>query len=447
MLVGEKYDAFLDNAADVEFLEGTTLAGKTTVGVYKFMLEVAESSKRQHIIAGLDTGTIEKNVINKEHGILDEWGVLVSYNGLGSKEEKLPHIIFAPQRGQEKIIYVLGYDDKKRWKKALGGQYGCIYIDELNIAHIDFVREAMMRCDYALGTLNPDDPRLPVYKEYVNCSRPLKRWEDDVPKEIMAELTEEPKSGWDYWFFSFADNIALTDEKLDKVKRNVPVGTKLWKNKILGLRGRATGLVFSNFERSRNVISAEWLKKQVAVRNIVFKKFTAALDTSYSQRSTDTFAMIFQGITDKGKCIVLEEEVLTNENKAKPLAPSDIAPKYIEFLDRCRQEWGLARNVFIDAADQATKTELLKHKRKYGSIYTFNDSYKGIKILDRIELMLGWIQMGYYQVCDHCTEHIRELETYSWLDDKDEPEDANDHTINASQYGWIPFKGEIGTGE
>lgn len=447
MLVGEKYDAFLDNAADVEFLEGTTLAGKTTVGVYKFMLEVAESSKRQHIIAGLDTGTIEKNVINKEHGILDEWGVLVSYNGLGSKEEKLPHIIFTPQRGQEKIIYVLGYDDKKRWKKALGGQYGCIYIDELNIAHIDFVREAMMRCDYALGTLNPDDPRLPVYKEYVNCSRPLKRWEDDVPKEIMAELTEEPKSGWDYWFFSFADNIALTDEKLDKVKRNVPVGTKLWKNKILGLRGRSTGLVFSNFERSRNVISAEWLKKQVAVRNIVFKKFTAALDTSYSQRSTDTFAMIFQGITDKGKCIVLEEEVLTNENKAKPLAPSDIAPKYIEFLDRCRQEWGLARNVFIDAADQATKTELMKLKRKNGSIYTFNDSYKGIKILDRIELMLGWIQTKDYLVCDHCKEHIRELETYSWLDDKDEPEDANDHTINSSQYAWIPYKEEIGTGE
>ena len=447
MLVGEKYDAFLDNAADVEFLEGTTLAGKTTVGVYKFMLEVAESSKRQHIIAGLDTGTIEKNVINKEHGILDEWGVLVSYNGLGSKEEKLPHIIFTPQHGQEKIIYVLGYDDKKRWKKALGGQYGCIYIDELNIAHIDFVREAMMRCDYALGTLNPDDPRLPVYKEYVNCSRPLKRWEDDVPKEIMAELTEEPKSGWDYWFFSFADNIALTDEKLDKVKRNVPVGTKLWKNKILGLRGRATGLVFSNFEISRNVISAEWLKKQAAVRNIVFKRFSAALDTSYSQKSTDTFAMIFQGITDKGKCIVLEEEVLTNENKAKPLAPSDIAPKYIEFLDRCRREWGLARNVFIDAADQATKTELMKLKRKNGSIYTFNDSYKGIKILDRIELMLGWIQTKDYLVCDHCKEHIRELETYSWLDDKDEPEDANDHTINSSQYAWIPYKEEIGTGE
>ena len=26
-----------------------------------------------------------------------------------------------------------------------------------------------MRCDYLMATLNPDDPNLPVYKEYINC--------------------------------------------------------------------------------------------------------------------------------------------------------------------------------------------------------------------------------------------------------------------------------------
>ena len=46
---------------------------------------------------------------------------------------------------EDKKIYVLGYADKARWKKALGGQYGCLYIDEINIADMDFVREASMR--------------------------------------------------------------------------------------------------------------------------------------------------------------------------------------------------------------------------------------------------------------------------------------------------------------
>ena len=65
LILSDKYKAFLRCKAPVEFLEGTTAAGKTTVGIFKFMLKVAESPKRQHILSGLDTGTIEKNIINK----------------------------------------------------------------------------------------------------------------------------------------------------------------------------------------------------------------------------------------------------------------------------------------------------------------------------------------------------------------------------------------------
>lgn len=151
-------------------LEGTTAAGKTTVGLFKFMLKVAESPKKLHIIAADDTGTAEKNIINKDLGILDDFGVLVEYNGSGTKDDKIPHLKFYTSNG-DKTIYVLGYGNKKKWKKALGGQYGCLYIDEINTADIDFVREASMRCDYMMATLNPDDPSLEVYKEYINCSR------------------------------------------------------------------------------------------------------------------------------------------------------------------------------------------------------------------------------------------------------------------------------------
>ena len=50
----------------------------------------------------------------------------------------------------------------------------------------------------------------------------------------------------------------------------------------------------------------------------------------------------------------------------------------------------------------------------------------------------------YYEVLNTCIEHIRELESYSWKEDKYEPEDSNDHTINSSQYAWIPFRTKIG---
>lgn len=183
LILSEKYKAFLRCNAPVEFLEGTTAAGKTTVGLFKFMCKVAESPKKLHILAAKDTGTAEKNIINKDLGIVDDFGILTEYNGNGTKDDKIPHILFHTNKG-DKVIYVMGYGDKKKWQKALGGQYGCLYIDEINTADIDFVREASMRCDYLMATLNPDDPTLDVYKEYINSSRPLPEWEQYTPQEI-----------------------------------------------------------------------------------------------------------------------------------------------------------------------------------------------------------------------------------------------------------------------
>ena len=252
--LSKKYKAFIKHTAPVEFLEGTTAAGKTTVGAFKWMLMVAKSPKKYHIIAAKDIGTAEKNIINKDLGICDLFGKLVEYNGTGSRNEKIPHILFKTSAG-EKIIYIMGYDTKTKWRKALGGQYGCLYIDEINTADIEFVREAAMRCDYFMGTLNPDNPTLPVYSEYINCSRPLPQYAADAPAELNAMLTSEAKPGWTHWFFRFVDNLGLTEEKKKKIIANTPKGTKIYKNKIQGLRGKATGLVFSNFDRTHHVLS------------------------------------------------------------------------------------------------------------------------------------------------------------------------------------------------
>lgn len=443
LLLSEKYKAFLRCNAPVEFLEGTTAAGKTTVGLFKFMLKVAESSKKLHIIAAKDTGTAEKNIINKGLGIIDDFGMLAEYNGNGTKDDKIPHILFHTSNG-DKVVYVMGYGDKKKWQKALGGQYGCLYIDEINTADIEFVRESSMRCDYFMATLNPDDPNLDVYKEYINCSRPLPEWEQDTPQEIKEELKEEPKPGWVHWFFSFDDNAGLPEEKKQRIIQNTPKGTKIWKNKIQGLRGKATGLVFPNFSRKQHGVTAEWAKQQMVAGKLKFKKFTCGLDTSYSSKSPDTIAMLFQGITEDRKLITLAEKVYSNKDLSEPLAPSDTAVRFIDFLEKCRKEWGFAKETFIDCADAATITELRKYKRLHGCLYNFIESYKKVEILDRIRLQLGWIQQGCYLVVDTCTEHISELERYSWNEEKDIPEDRNDHTINAQQYGWIPYRNMIG---
>lgn len=442
MQISDKYWDFVDNIADVEFLEGTTASGKTTVGGLKFILNVAESDKPLHVLAAKTTGIAEKNIIHADFGLMQLFPNL-EYKGNGDSSNKLPHLVLYTDTGVKKI-YVLGYDNADKWKSVLGSQFGCVMVDEINTANMEFVREVSTRNDYLLGTLNPDNPNLDIYKEFINCSRPLKKYIDDVPREILKELKEEPKPKWDYWFFSFVDNVSLSPEDIEKKKISAPKGTKLYKNKIQGLRGIATGLVFSNFSAKNIITKGSALKLKDTSNTEYFIKYSSGLDTSYSSKSEDTVAMVYQGITNLGRLITLDCRVYNNKDRDVPFAPSDITIKYIEFLDRNGAEWGISRNVFVDSADQATIMELKKYKRNKGCVYIFNNSYKKVTIIDRINLQLGWIQSGDYLAVDTCTEHIGELECYSWDEKKDIPEDGNDHTINACQYGWIPHRDKIG---
>ena len=129
--------------------------------------------------------------------------------------------------------------------------------------------------------MNPDDPGLPVYEEYINHSRPMPERENDTPSEILELLNQEPKQGWVHWFFSFAHNAGLSAEKVEKIISMVPPGTKLYKNNILGLRGRATGLVFNLEDKSLITVQQ--------ARQFKYLLFTAGLDTCLLYTSVPCF--------------------------------------------------------------------------------------------------------------------------------------------------------------
>ena len=425
------------DGADFEFLESCTSAGKTTVGAIKFMLAAARSPKYFHALCGLDNGVVERNIINKECGILDVFGDTVQYFPNGHGGTRLPHLLLHTPSG-DRTIYVVGYDNAAKWKKVLGTQFGVIFVDEANQADLAFIQEITMRCDRAFFTQNPDDPSLEWYKQYVNHSRPLERYAADYPAELLNMLSEPPKERWVHWYFTFADNAALSDEKRERIIAAVPEGTKQWFTKILGLRRKTAGLVFANFS-DRNVITAE------QAQEMTFVRFSVGVDTSYSAKTADTIAFSFIGITDDRRCVLLEEQVFSNADRTKPLAPSDTVKRLIAFAERCSERWGTARDIFIDSADAATLTECAKHKSLNGCFFNFNPAWKKMKIINRINLQLGWIAHGDFLVCGGCTEYLAEVGRYCWLEDSDDtPEDANDHTINSVQYAFLPYLHLIG---
>ena len=65
-------------------------------------------------------------------------------------------------------------------------------------------------------------------------------------------------------------------------------------------------------------------------------------------------------------------------------------------------------------------------------------------IINSIKLQSGWMAHNDYLIVENCKANIDELNLYSWKEDKNEPEDGHDHTINADQYSWLPYKDKIG---
>lgn len=443
--LSQKYKDFIRSPYFFEVMEGTTSSGKTVTATnLKFMMKVINSDKDQHILAGKSIGVLEKNIIHSDYGILYFWNGMVEYKGKGSSEYKMPHLVVHIPDKKDKIIFLVGYSDRKRWENIRGSQFGCAFIDEANLANLDFLQEITMRCStWICMTLNPDDPSKDIYPNFINSCSPVKKYKKDIPLEILKYFSDKPKKNHKYWFFSFKDNLGISEERVQQIKDSNQEGTKRYNNLVLGLRCRAEGLCFPNFGAS-SLISEE------QILNLKFKYFMSGLDTSYSVKTDDTIAMTFLGITEDGKLIYLDEKVLSNKNNPNPFSPSDVVKEYIKFLDDCVKRYSVGnrfKGCYIDEADSATYIEFKKYKKEHREIrYILNKSAKNeLQIKDRIWLQVGWIKSGHYLVNEKCKEHIHEMENYSWHEDKIEtPEDKNDHTINSQQYAFIPFRFRIG---
>jgi PBSX family phage terminase large subunit len=436
MEVTNKYLDFILTDSIVDMVEGTTQAGKTTTIINtKFLYMLKKTSRKKHLIAGESLGTIVSNILNTgDCGLCDIYPDIV-LNLNGSYEQKIPHLKIG-----EDIVYLVGYSDIAKYKKVLGGQFGVVFIDEINIAHMDFIHELLLpRFEYLCGTLNPDNPDKEIYTEVINRCRPIEG--HNIPDYIWTELNKsQPMNNWNYWFFTYDDNPSITEERKQQLLSSLLPETREYQTKILGKRTKGTGLIF--YLPNDNIIT------EAEARNRQYKRFSCGIDTSYSRNTDDTFALIFQGVSNKGELIVLEEEVYNNKDRKEKglisLSPSDMALVIDEFVIKNSKKWGICNTIFIDSADAGTISECIKFKRQNGRSYNIVEAWKSLKIIDRINLQNGWIAQKKYLIVNDCKNHIKEHNIYSWLPNKDEPEDCNDHTINASQYGWIPYKSEIG---
>lgn len=430
-------------------LEGTTQASKTTdVGILVPLL-VMNSKQKYHIIAGRDVSSIEKNYIND-----DKVGILalydnIKYYGRGDKDEKRPHLKVYMPDGTYKIIRILAFKNTDAWEYFRNGTYGVVVLDEANLCEQRALTEAMLRgTDVRILTLNPDSPDHPVYNTVNHC-RPLKRYEEEYPEQLINELNLEHYEGWEHWYFTFEDNASLSQERIEEIKRSEEPGTRRYLSLILGLRQKPDGVCYPSFSR-KNIYTEKQIYDYLQKEKDRFIQFSAALDTSFSGNTYDTNAMTFIGITQKHKLFILEERIISNkklQEEGKSLyGPSDICLAFDNFCTTCCAKWhGSLNEIYVDAADSATYTQWYTTFESNPSKYVLLKSFKSrLAVNDRIVMVDGWMKDLDYIINEKCTEHIAECTKYMWDEKltekgKKKPVDKDNHTIDSVAYAWIPW--------
>ena len=430
-----------------EILEGQTSAGKTTIGIgLKFILLVSLSKKKLHLLCGYTMGKLESSVIVKENGILDianQLGYKVEYKPNGYGDIRLAHlIVYGKTRDEDRIIYCAGYSDTTKWKDILGNQYGIVAVDEANIANIDFLRELSMRRDYWMMTLNPDDPNMPIYSEFINHARPLKQYEKDYPSELLNQLySGQAKDGYIHWYFTMDDNVALSEEKKKQIIDSVPPNSKQYKNKILGLRGRSEGLVYEEFTDDK-IIPIDKFK---FLPNEMVQRVICGLDSGLNNDATALVTML---ITTAGRLLCLPSFYYLPKTGSN--ANSIQALNIAKWLDFWLPQFGInITNIVQIIGDSAAITQDLMYEINLQTPFTASPVEKKdiLKDTQRVKSIIAKddyfyiIDAGYRnplnpkEVLGQTDMFIVELNNKVWDLKKNVPEDGNDHCIDAFKYG------------
>ena len=238
--------AVMNDDAQILFLSGATGCSKTLVAGHKFMdwMVSAPASATQFFMIFKDRGTGARNILENQDSFYNMYDFCRDpyTDGKAGGLQFIFHGLYG-----DKIVYIVGADDKSAWSKVLGANPNGIWLEELSVLHIDCIRETMGRafsrgCKL-IGTTNGGLPTQEFYTEFVNHAKVMFR--DTVPTAEISEMTEE-KPYMHYYHFNLNDDAPhLTESQRARLMELYPVNSFYYTSKILGCRGAVEGAAFA----------------------------------------------------------------------------------------------------------------------------------------------------------------------------------------------------------
>jgi len=267
--LNDKHRAIFKDSTRFQFFEGVTGSSKSLIAGMVFFLRVFNSPENvtQFVTAGSSMSTIERMIIDAPAGFYNLFRGVCEYKKAGIGGSRIE--VQTPT-GVKKI-YMVGYDNKTRYRAILGLTLGGFLIEEIHTTNDEFIREMFTRLYRDSGFLyctgNAGLPDQIVYTDYLNKGRPHPKFVDDVPAETMKELEQvDPDHNFRYWWFGFRDNPTFTTQEINDLYGSHPIGSFEYNSKILAIRGYTTGLLYAR------LLADTWLSPNTPIgQNIKMK--------------------------------------------------------------------------------------------------------------------------------------------------------------------------------
>ena len=371
----QKHKDYIRKCSNCEFnvAEGAVRAGKTVDNVFAFAHELKKTPDKIHLATGSTVGNAKLNI-----GVCNGLGLENIFRGQshwGKFKDNEALFIKGPDTGGvEKVVIFAGAAKEDSFKKIRGNSYGMWIATEINLHHDNTIKEANNRLLAAkklkiFWDLNPDNPKHPIYTEYIDKYRDLQK-------------AGEFPGGYNYMHCTIYDNVTITSERLKAIERRYDPNSIWYMRDIKGMRVIASGLIYRHFADDVSTKQYSYRMsekvKDIMLLNLGIDfggsgsghSFTAtALTRGYNH--VVAIASEWIGCKDaSGNTIEIDPEMLGN--------------MFCDFCQRIIAQYGFITRVYADSAEQTLIAGIRSSLRKHGLGWVRVENALKTTINDRI---------------------------------------------------------------
>ena len=401
----------------IDWLEGTPRSGKTTAGAMRFARHLLRSRDNQHLVTAYSAEQAFRLIMDG-----DGLGLLHIFKGCcrTSHDDSGAHLLINLPSGEKKV-YWKGGGKADSHKAITGMSLGSVYFCEINLLHDSMIQECLRRTYAAkdrwhIADLNPPSPGDPCIKNVLQVQ----------------------DCRFIHW--TCKDNPILTPERLAEIEAACRKSPFLYKRDWLGERVIPEGVIYWMFNPDKHILP------RLPDDFHPVEAFVAGDGGTTDATSIGFYIAGFFG----DPYIGLREYRLYRVGNWRydkgQMAMSDQARAICgEFLPYMRNKYRMRENeIFIDPACKALRLEI----EKFGLMTSGADNNahdvkggsKGLKV--GVEMLQSAINDGKFFLVEderYGTEpFVKEAGLYC-VNDKGEPIDAYNHTMDECRYGYNHF--------